>query len=65
MHLLIKNAVNYVDFDVTNMEAIPDATSLRCHANVWRRFRESIRKTVANSSHPSEIGAILIDPAVK
>ena len=27
MHLLIKNAVKYVDFDVTNMKGIPDATS--------------------------------------
>ena len=27
MQLLIKNVVNYVDFDVTNMKAIPDATS--------------------------------------
>ena len=26
---LIKNVVNYVDFDVTNMTATPDATSYR------------------------------------
>ena len=32
MHLLIKNAVNYVDFDVTNMKAIPDATSITISA---------------------------------
>ena len=29
MQLLIKNVVNYVDFDVTNMKAIPDATSIQ------------------------------------
>ena len=34
------------------------ARTLRFHSNVRRRFRESIRKTVANSSHPSEIGAL-------
>ena len=43
MQLLIKNVVNYVDFDVTNMKAIPDATSRRLiltsdvsTAIVWR-----------------------------
>ena len=30
--MLIKNFENYVDFDVTNMNAIPDATSLRKNA---------------------------------
>ena len=40
------------------------ARTLRYHANVSRQFRdssrrfgESIRKPIANSSHPSEIGA--------
>ena len=33
------------------------ARTLRYHANVSRRFGESIRKPIANSSHPSEIGA--------
>ena len=42
------------------------ARTLRYHANVSRQFRdssqrfcESIRKPIANSSHPSEIGALL------
>ena len=34
MHLLIKTAVNYVEFDVTNMKAIPDATSVSCYQRV-------------------------------
>ena len=39
------------------------ARTLEYHANVSRRFGESIRKPIANSSHPSEImeiGALLI-----
>ena len=42
------------------------ARTLRYHANVSRQFRdssrrfgESIRKPIANSSHPSEIGALV------
>ena len=34
------------------------ARTLRYHANVSRQFDESIRKPIANSSHPSEIGAL-------
>ena len=41
------------------------ARTLRYHANVLRQFRDSsrrfgelIRKPIANSSHPSEIGAL-------
>ena len=37
------------------------ARTLRYDANVSRRFGESIRKPIANSSHPSEIGAISSD----
>ena len=33
------------------------ARTLRYHANVSRRFGESIRKPIANLSHPSELGA--------
>ena len=43
MHLLIKNAVNYVDFDVTNMKAIPDATSIHAPALYSLNF---VSKTV-------------------
>ena len=44
------------------------ARTLRYHVNVSRQFRdssrwfgESIRKPIANSSHPSEIGALPFD----
>ena len=34
------------------------AMTLRYHANVSRHFGASIRKLIANSSHPSEIGTL-------
>ena len=47
------------------------ARTLRYHANVSRRnrdssqrFGESIRKPIANSSHPSEIGALLMSQKI-